>query len=110
MIQKLPIFALRLNVLEEGKLKEMRLQEDVDQRWPHLHNGHIEEEYRPKDWQMSVIVNTSKAIVLFVGQILDTLVIDTLFELPHIFYRVLEYLWELWVISSHPLRFPSHLK
>ena len=83
MVEMLTIFALRLNVLKEDQLKEGRLQENVDQGWPHLHNSDVKEESGPEDGKMRVIVNSSKAVELLVRQLLDAVVIDALLELPH---------------------------
>ena len=101
--------ALRLNVLEENNLEEVSLQEDVDYPWAHLHNGQVEEESRAEERQVHVVVHVGEGVVLFVGQRLDQIVVDLLFEGPDIFRLMLKKFREIGVIASLPFGFPAHL-
>lgn len=58
--------ALWLYILEEHNLKEVSFEENVDQSWSHLDDSDVEEESWAKNGQMDIVVNTSKAIIMFV--------------------------------------------
>ena len=90
MEEPLMEFSLALNILNEKHLEEVCLQVYVDKSWSHLDNGEVEHEYWPKDREVEVVVNISKAIVLFILYRFYDLFVDILFKSVDVLVSVLE--------------------
>lgn len=90
MKQPLMIFALGLNVLEKHHLEKVSLQEYVYDPWTHLDNRQVEEEGWTQQWQVHVVINVRKGVILLVWQRLNEFVIHSLLKGPHALRLMLE--------------------
>lgn len=103
MIEPLVILSLSVEVLKEQDFKEFRLEINVDDSWSHLDNGKIEDKNWANDWKMQVVIDISKAVVLFVGDRLNDLVVNILLVLSDSLVMMVEQILQGWIISTFPL-------
>lgn len=106
MIESLVVLSLSVEVLKEQDLKELRLEINVDDTWSHLNNGQVEDKNWADDWKMQVVVNISEAVVLFVGDRLNNLVVNVLLVLLDSLVMMIEQIFQSWIISAFPLGRP----